>query len=239
MALSIEAALARRSSDVRTAGEGAAADDHAAGLWMERSTCGPVAMVRPCWLSLLPDDLLLPILSFADEVDAALMGATCRALHALASHPSLWRTFCTARWPLLNASHPTAQDWRALHRSRVLGGTPQWRELCVRFDKTVSVIRADDDGEWAEQLAPTLLSIAIILARLPRARRSGAELDLWASHLGRELLCPARLDQLRCAGLLAPRNRPIPPQLIGASPVAAGSGCWRRWAGSTRGGTTR
>ena len=115
----------------------------------------------------------------------------------------------------------------------------QWRELCVRFDKTVSVIRADDDGEWAEQLAPTLLSIAIILARLPRARRSGAELDLWASHLGRELLCPARLDQLRCAGLLAPRNRPIPPQLIGASPVAAGSGCWRRWAGSTRGGTTR
>ena len=64
MALSIEAALARRSSDVRTAGEGAAADDHAAGLWMERSTCGPVAMVRPCWLSLLPDDLLLPILSF-------------------------------------------------------------------------------------------------------------------------------------------------------------------------------
>ena len=88
MALSIEAALARRSSDVRTAGEGAAADDHAAGLWMERSTCGPVAMVRPCWLSLLPDDLLLPILSFADEVDTALMGATmgttCRALHALA-----------------------------------------------------------------------------------------------------------------------------------------------------------
>ena len=75
MALSIEAALARRSSDVRTAGEGAAADDHAAGLWMERSTCGPVAMVRPCWLSLLPDDLLLPILSFVDEVDAALMGA--------------------------------------------------------------------------------------------------------------------------------------------------------------------
>ena len=70
-----EAALARRSSDVRTAGEGAAADDHAAGLWMERSTCGPVAMVRPCWLSLLPDDLLLPILSFVDEVDAALMGA--------------------------------------------------------------------------------------------------------------------------------------------------------------------
>ena len=92
----------------------------------------------------------------------------------------------------------------------------KWRELCGRFDKPVSVIRADDDGEWAEELAPTLLSIAIILARLPRARRSGAELDLWASHLGRELLCPARLDQLRCAGLLAPRNRPIPPQLIGA-----------------------